>query len=157
MILENNKNFDILFIQELSWLVIHQLPSSLSEEEEDLIGVLHHLSWIIFTRLSLINNNHPRVFNYINNKLVKLWFSLRKDIFNHWNINLISFFNCGTMFFILNIYLDDQQNTLKYLKNTEVNLNNVVIITRNFNIRNNDWDPSYPYHLTHTPWTCWQF
>jgi len=42
------------------------------------------------------------------------------------------------MFFILNIYSDNQQNALKYLKDTEVNLNNVVIITRNFNIINND-------------------
>ena len=38
----------------------------------------------------------------------------------------------------LNIYLDDNQNTLKYLKNTRVNLNNILIITEDFNIRDND-------------------
>ena len=54
------------------------------------------------------------------------------------------------MCFIINIYSDDQQTTLKYLKDTEVNLNNVLIMTNNFNMRNNDWDPSYPYYLIYT-------
>jgi len=107
-ILENNKSFDILFIQKLPWLVICQLPSFLSEEEEDLIEVLHYLSWITFTKLSFINNNYSKIITYVNNKLVKLLFSLRKNIFNYQDINLISFFNYSTMFFILNIYLDNQ-------------------------------------------------
>lgn len=38
---------------------------------------------------------------------------------------------------------------LKYLKNTKINLNNVFIITGNFNIRNNDWNPVYPHHSIH--------
>ena len=42
------------------------------------------------------------------------------------------------MCIILNIYSDDNQNTLKYLKNTRVNLNNILIITEDFNIRDND-------------------
>ena len=54
------------------------------------------------------------------------------------------------MHFIMNVYLDDHQNTLKYLKNTEVNLNNILIMTDDFNIRDNDWNSSYPHHLSHT-------
>ena len=38
---------------------------------------------------------------------------------------------------------------MKYLKDTEVNINNVLIMTRDFNIRNNLWDPNFPYHLAH--------
>ena len=38
---------------------------------------------------------------------------------------------------------------MKYLKNTEVNLNNVLIMTGDFNIRDNLWDPNFPYHLAH--------
>jgi len=53
------------------------------------------------------------------------------------------------MCFILNVYSDDQQTALKYLKNTKVNLNNILIMTGDFNIRDNSWDLSYPYHLTH--------
>jgi len=51
------------------------------------------------------------------------------------------------MCFIINIYSDDQQSTLKYLKNTEVNLNNVIIMTGNFNIRDNNWDLLYSTHV----------
>ena len=53
------------------------------------------------------------------------------------------------MCFILNIYLDDQQTILKYLKNTEVNLNNVLIITVNFNIRDSNWNLLYPHYSTY--------
>jgi len=49
----------------------------------------------------------------------------------------------------INIYSDDQQTVLKYLKDTEVNLNNVLIIIVDFNIRDNNWDSLYSYYLTH--------
>ena len=42
------------------------------------------------------------------------------------------------MYFIINIYLDDQQTISKYLKNTEINLNNVQIMIEDFNIRDNN-------------------
>ena len=38
---------------------------------------------------------------------------------------------------------------LKYLKNTKVNINNVFIITRDFNIRDSFWDPNFPHHSSH--------
>jgi len=31
-----------------------------------------------------------------------------------------------------------------------MNLNNILIIIEDFNIRDNNWDPSYLYHLIHT-------
>ena len=36
---------------------------------------------------------------------------------------------------MLNMYSDSSQLALKYFKNTEVNINNVLIMTGNFNIR----------------------
>jgi len=51
------------------------------------------------------------------------------------------------MCFLINVYSDNQQSTLKYLKNTEVNLNNIIIMTEDFNIRNTDWNPLYLHHL----------
>ena len=69
---------------------------------------------------------------------------------NHKDINLISFFNNGIICFIINIYSDDQHNALKYLKDIEINLDNVLIMTENFNIRDNDWNPSYSHYLVHT-------
>ena len=38
---------------------------------------------------------------------------------------------------------------LKYLKNTEVNLNNILIMTGDFNIRDNLWNPNFLYYLAH--------
>jgi len=130
-------------------LIICQILSSMFEEEKNIIRAPHHSSWIIFTRLLINDNDYLRVNIYINIKLIKLYFLLRKDIHNNWNINIISFFNYSSMCFIINIYLDNQQTVLKYLKNTEVNLNNVLIITENFDIRNNSWDPSYSHYLTY--------
>ena len=95
-------------------------------------------------------NDYLRVLTYINVKLFQLYFLLRKDIINYRDISLISFFNCSIIYFVINIYLDNQKITLKYLKNIEVNLNNTLIIVENFNIRDNDWNPSYPYHSMHT-------
>jgi len=83
IILENNKNYDILFIQELLWFIICQILSSLSEEEENIVGTSHHLSWITFARSSTNGNDYLRVITYINAELIGLQFSLRKNIFNH--------------------------------------------------------------------------
>jgi len=54
------------------------------------------------------------------------------------------------MCFLFNDYLYDQQSTLKYLKDTEVNLNDILIITGDFNIRDNEWYFLYSYHFNHT-------
>ena len=39
---------------------------------------------------------------------------------------------------------------LKYLKNTEVIINNILIMTGVFNIYDNFWNPNYPFHSTHS-------
>jgi len=121
-ILENNKDFDIFFIQESFWSFIYSVLSFISEKGEDIVEVPNHLSWNIFTRLSQIKNKHPKVLTYINIRLIKLHFLLRKDILNYKDINLISFFNCNIMCFIL-------------------------IIIVNFNIRDNNWNPLYLHHF----------
>ena len=51
---------------------------------------------------------------------------------------------------MLNVYSDDYQFALKYLKNTEANLQNILIIASDFNIRDNIWDSSYSFHLIHS-------
>ena len=100
--------------------------------------------WTIFIRSLHTENDHPRVLTYINIRLIRLYFSFRKDICNHRDINLVYFFNCSIICFLINVYSDDQQSTLK---NTEVNLNNIIIIIGDFNIRDTDWDSLYLYHL----------
>ena len=76
-----------------------------------------------------------RVIIYINTRISSLCLSLCKDIFNYRDISFISFFNCGSIYFLMNIYSNSSQTALKYLKNTEANINNILIIMSDFNIR----------------------
>jgi len=46
----------------------------------------------------------------------------------------------------MNIYSDTFHSALKYLKDTEVSINNLLIMTGDFNIRDSLWDSSFPYH-----------
>jgi len=39
---------------------------------------------------------------------------------------------------MINIYYDASQSALKYLKDTEVNIWNILVMTKDFNIRDSD-------------------
>ena len=56
------------------------------------------------------------------------------------------FINDHVHYFIINIYLDLFHSALKYLKDIEVNIDNVLVMTEDFNIRNSLWDTSFPHH-----------
>jgi len=147
-LLKTQKDYDIILIQEPPWSEIQKVLSPSNSEGDPLIGTSHHPNWIIFSRTPVDSNDSPRVISYVNIHLSPLRFLLRKDIINHKDINLISFFNNNMYFFILNIYSDSSHIVLKYLKNTEVNIDNVLIMTGNSNIRDYLWDPTFPHHST---------
>jgi len=46
----------------------------------------------------------------------------------------------------MNVYSDSSYSALKYLKDTEVNIGNVLLMTGNFYIRDSLWDSSFPFH-----------
>ena len=46
----------------------------------------------------------------------------------------------------MNIYSDSSYIALKYLKNTEVNIENVLLMTGDFNIRDSLWNSTFPFH-----------
>jgi len=50
---------------------------------------------------------------------------------------------------MINIYSDDYQSALKYFKNIEANLYNVLVMAGDLNIRGWDWDSSYPFYLVY--------
>jgi len=116
-------------------LTICIIPSFTSSEEEELIGVPHHPNWLTFARTPTDQSDSPRVLIYINIHISQLCFSLQNDIFNHRDISCVSFFNQGSIFFLINVYLDSSQLALKYLKDTETNIHNVIIMAGDFNIR----------------------
>jgi len=146
IILETHCHFNIILIQEPSWSIICSIPSSTCSEEEVLVGAPHHPNWLSFTRPSVTQLDFLRVLAYINICLSSFHFSLHRDIINHKDILLISFFTNNICSFIMNIYSNTFYSALKYLKNTEVNINNLLIMTGNFNIRDWLWDPSFLYH-----------
>jgi len=112
------------------------------------MGSSHHPNWISFARIPSNDKNFPRVIAYVNNRLSVLCFLLCKDIINHRDISLISFSNNNVCYYILNIYSDSSHTALKYLKDTEANIDNVILMTGDFNIRDSLWDSSFPFHLS---------
>ena len=128
------KKFNIIFIQKPPWLFIQSIPSLLNKEEERLVGVPNYSNWITFSRNTSSNYDSPKVISYINVRLLQFCFSLQKDIFNHGNISCVFFFNNGSIYFLINVYSDSSQTALKYLKNTEANINNVLVMAGDFNI-----------------------
>ena len=59
------------------------------------------------------------------------------------------FFNHGSIQFLLNVYSDFSQSALKYLKDTETDLNNVLIIMSDFNIRDCLWNSCFLFHSSY--------
>jgi len=135
MILETLFSFNIIFIQKLSWTTIYSIPSFKSRKDEDLVGVLSHPNWLMFANNTSNINDYPRVITYVNIRLSVFCFSLQKDIYNYRDFSLVSFFNNNKVFFLINIYSDLLQSALKYLKDTEVNVYNVLVMMGDFNIR----------------------
>ena len=147
-LLETLVHFDIILIQEPPWSEIQKIPSTSNCEGDPLMGSSHHPNWISFARIPSNNKDFPRVIAYVNNCLSALCFLLRKDIINHRDISLISFSNNNICYYILNFYSDSSHTALKYFKNTEANIDNVILMTGDFNIRDSLWDSSFPFHLS---------
>ena len=145
-LLELLVHFDIILIQKPLWSKIRKIPSTSNCEGEPLMGSNHHPNWISFARITLDNKDFSRVITYINIRLSPLCFLLCKDIINYRDISLISFFNNNICYYILNVYSDSSYLALKYLKDTEVNIDNVVLMTGDFNIRDSLWNLSFPFH-----------
>ena len=75
-ILETQKDFDIIFIQEPPWSIIHSIPSLLSKEGKHLVGVSNHPNWLTFSKNASHDHDSPKVVSYINVRLLYFYFSL---------------------------------------------------------------------------------
>ena len=51
---------------------------------------------------------------------------------------------------MINIYSDSNQTTLQVLRQSMTNMDNTIILTGDFNIRDSDWNPSFRHHSSHT-------
>ena len=145
-LLKTLTNFNIILIQEPLWSEICKIPSYSNCEGDLLMGSNHHPNWMTYARIPTNDKDFPRVLVYVNIHLSALHFLLQKDIFNHRDVSLISFSINNICFYILNVYSNLSHTALKYLKNAEANINNVVLMTDDFNIRDSLWDLSFPFH-----------
>jgi len=134
IILKLKADFDIVFIQEPSWFTMCSLPSSSNCEREPLVGIANHPNWLTFSTPSATEYDYLRVAIYINIRLATLCFALCKDVIDYRDILLISFFNNNDIFWLINIYFDLSHLALKYLKDTEVYIQNLLIIADSFNL-----------------------
>jgi len=64
-------------------------------------------------------------------------------------IFLMSSSSTVVLLFLINIYSDSFQTALMYFKDTEANINNVLVMTGDFNIRDKSWDTLFPHHFSH--------
>jgi len=90
-ILEIQFSYDIIFIQEPPWSIIHSIPSSNNCKGEPLVDVPYHPNWITFTRPLSNQLDYPRAVTFINICISRLHFSLQNDVLNHRDISCISF------------------------------------------------------------------
>ena len=51
---------------------------------------------------------------------------------------------------MINVYSNTNQSALKYLKDTEVNVHNVLVIADDFNIRDSIWNLLFLFYLIHS-------
>ena len=101
---------------------------------------------MIFFRSYMQPNVSSRLITYINICLSSLRFSLKNNILQYRDISCVFFFNHRFIYFLINVYSNSSQAALKYLKNTEVEISNILILTGDFNIRDHFWNLNFPYH-----------
>jgi len=77
-------------------------------------------------------------------------FALQLDIINHQDINVLAFHNNRDTNYIINIYSDSNQTALQALQESMANIDKTIILIGDFNIRDNDWDPNFRHHSSHT-------
>ena len=114
-----------------------------------MVRVPKYSNWVTFSKNISNDHDYSRVVSYINIRLSQFHFSLQKDIFNHRDILCILFFNNGSIYFLINVYSDSSQTALKYLKDTEADISNILVMTGDFNIRYSSWNLSFLHHSTH--------
>ena len=83
---------------------------------------------------------------FIHSRLSRLCFALRRDIVDHRDIQLLSFFNRGRRQFLMNVYSDDLHTAVDFLSREALNIPNLLYMGGDFNIRDAEWDPSVSLH-----------
>ena len=85
---------------------------------------------------------------FIHSCLSRLRFSLRRDVIDYHNILLLSFFNRGEYYFLMNIYSNNCYSIVKLMLDQVINIPNLLYMGGDFNIRDIEWDLSISAYST---------
>jgi len=141
--LESQKDhYDIFFVQKPPWNFICYAPSTVSLEEDKVVGASIHPDWTQVVRVPRDSEDVPRVMAFIHSRLSRL--SLRRDVVDHRDILLLSFFNRGECHFLMNVYSDDHHSAVKFMLDQIIDIPNLLYMGEDFNIRDAEWDPAAP-------------
>jgi len=105
---------------------------------DPLYGTPNHPEWTLFICQDPTQENYTRAATYVNKHLVRMRFALQLDIINHHNINVLAFYNDWDTNYMINIYSDSNQTALQVLQQNMANIDNTIILTGDFNIRDSD-------------------
>jgi len=145
--LESQKDhYDIFFVQEPPWNFVCYAPSTISLKEDKVVGTPIYPDWTQVVRVSRNSENVPRVMAFIHSCLSRLRFSLRRDIVDHHDILLLSFFTRGECHFFINVYSNDHHSAVKFMLDQIIDIPNLLYMGGDFNIRDAEWDPSVSSH-----------
>ena len=126
-LLESQKNlYDILFIQEPPWNFIQFAPSTSSSGGQEVIGAPIHPEQTQVVQFPQDSKQMSRVMCFIHSRLSKLCFALRRDIVDHRNIQLLSFFNRGRCQFLINVYSDNLHTAVAFLSSEALNISHLL-------------------------------
>ena len=128
--------YDILFIQEPLWNFIRFAPSTTTSGGDEVVGAPIHPDWTQVVQFPQSSEQIPRVMCFIHSRLSRLCFALRRDIVDHRNIQLLSFFNRGQCQFLMNVYSDDLHTAVDFLSNAAPNIPHLLYMGGDFNVRN---------------------
>jgi len=73
--------FDIIFVQEPSWMIICSVPSLRNCEGNELVGVPNHPNWLTFSKNPMVDSDCSRVVTYVNIRLLSLCFFPYEHLF----------------------------------------------------------------------------
>ena len=98
------------------------------------VGAPIHPDWTQVVQFPQNSEQTPRVMCFIHSRLSRLHFALRRDIVDHRDIQLLSFFNRGQCQFLMNVYSDDLYTAINFLSNAAPNIPHLLYMGGDFNV-----------------------
>jgi len=133
------KDFDVLFVQEPPWRTIRPAPSSSNKEGEDVTGAPMHPEWLYMVRPPK-NDQAPRVMAFVSKRLVRLRPSMRRDLVDHRDIFVLSLFQGNNTYNLMNVYSDNDNTAILYLRDHVDELPLFQYMGGDFNVHSRVWD-----------------